>query len=178
MAPYAGQSAPSISKMKRDKVYSHAFHAARTPGFLDSVVTMSASVEKGRLKLTVTNRRAGHSLPGGGGGMRVIGLSVSFYAAGGESLATADVQTYGIRYADAKGATPVPKWLASTIAHQAEIPSDGAATEWCDVPARAKRAEARLVYYFIDPAYLPSLQNVDLSTHQPVVMARASARLP
>src|SRR6267154_3184211 len=95
-------------------------------------------------------------------------------------LAGADVQTYGIRYADAKGATPVPKWLAAKIAHQAEIPADGAATEWCDVPAKAKRAEARLVYYFIDPAYLPSLQQrqVDLSTHQPVVMARASAKLP
>jgi len=178
MAPYAGQAAPKISKMNREKVYSHAFHAARTPGFLDSVVTLSASVEKGRLKLTVTNRRAGHSLPGGGGGMRLIDLSVSFYAAGGESLASAEVQTYGIRYADAKGATPVPKWLAQTVAHQAEIPSDGAATEWCDVPAKAARAEAKLVYYSIDPAYLPLLRNVDLSARQPIVMARASAKLP
>ena len=180
MAPYAGQAAPKISKMNRESVYSHAFHAARTPGFLDSVVTMSAAVEKGRLKLTVTNQRAGHSLPGGGGGMRVIALTVSFYGAGGESLATADVQTYGIRYADATGATPVPKWLAKTIAHQAEIRADGAATEWCDVPAKARKAEARLVYYFIDPAYLPSLRErqVDLSTHQPVLLARAGAKLP
>ena len=180
MAPYAGQAAPKISKMNREAVYSHAFHAARTPGFLDSVVTMSAVVEKGRLKVTVTNRRAGHSLPGGGGGMRVIALTVSFYGAGGESLTTADVQNYGIRYADATGATPVPKWLAKSIAHQAEIPADGSATEWCDVPAKARKAEARLVYYFIDPAYVPSLRQrqVDLSTHQPVVLARAGAKLP
>jgi hypothetical protein len=180
MAPYAGQAAPKISKMSREKVYSHAFHAARTPGFLDSVATLNASVEGGRLKLTVANRRAGHSLPGGGGGMRVIDLSVSFYAASGESLGATEVQTYGIRYADAQGVTPVPKWLARTVAHRAEIPSGGAATEWCDIPAKAKRAEARLVYYFIDPAYVPSLEarHVDLSTHQPVVLARAGSRIP
>jgi cytochrome c554/c'-like protein len=180
MAPYSGQAAPHLSKMTRDKVYSHAFHAARTPGFLDSVATMTAAVEGGRLKLTIANQKAGHSLPGGGGGMRVIGLSVSFYGAAGESLGTTDVQTYGIRYADAKGVTPVPKWLAKTVAHQAEIPSQGTATEWCDIPAKAKRAEAKLVYYPFDPAYLPSLaaRRVDLSARQPVVMARSSAKLP
>jgi hypothetical protein len=166
--------------MKREKVYSHAFHAARTPGFLDSVATLSAAVEAGKLKLTVTNRRAGHSLPGGGGGMRVIALSVSFYGASGESLGTTDVQTYGIRYADAQGVTPVPKWLARTVAHRAEIPSDGAVTESCALPAKARRAEARLVYYSIDPAYVPSLvaRHVDLSARPPIVMARASAKVP
>jgi hypothetical protein len=180
MAPYAGQAAPAISKMIRDKVHAHAFPAAHTPGVLDSVASLKAAVEGGRLKLSVANRRAGHSLPGGGGGMRVIRLTVTFLGAAGDSIGTADVQTYGIRYADAKGVTPVPKWLARTVAHRAEIPSDGAAVEWCDIPARARRARARLVYYFIDPAYVPSLRqrNVDLSAHQPVVMARAETRVP
>ncbi len=179
MAPYAGQAAPKISKMNREKVHSHGFRAAHTPGLLDSVATLTAAVKDGRLKLEVENHRAGHSLPGGGGGMRVIKLMVSFFGAGGESLGTTDVATYGIRYADAKGKTPVPKWLARTVAHQAEIPSDGEATEWCDIPAKASRAEARLVYHFIDPAYVPFLvqRHVDLDTHQPVVMARASAKL-
>ncbi len=180
MAPYEGQAAPKISKMHRDVVHAHAFPAAHTPGVLDSVASLAASVEGGRLKLSVANRRAGHSLPGGGGGMRVIGLTVTFMGAAGESIGAAQVQTYGIRYADAKGVTPVPKWLARTVAHRAEIPSDGAAVEWCDIPENARRARAKLVYYFIDPAYVPSLlgRKVDLSTHQPVVMARAEMRVP
>jgi nitrate/TMAO reductase-like tetraheme cytochrome c subunit len=180
MKPYAGQAAPKISKMNRDKVHAHSFTAAHTPGVLDSAVTLAATVEGGRLKLTVQNRRAGHSLPGGGGGMRLIRLAVSFYGATGESLASTEVETYGIHYADAKGATPVPKWLASKIVHEAEIPSDQPVVQWCDIPPKAKRADASLTYYFIDPAYLPSLQSrkVDLSAHQPVVMARARTKLP
>jgi len=180
MAPYAGQASPKISKMTRERVYSHAFHAAHTPGLLDSVATVRASAEGGRLKLSVWNHRAGHSLPGGGGGMRVIKLTVSFFGAAGESLGATDVQTYGIRYADAKGKTPVPKWLARTVAHRVEIPSDSTATEWCEIPAKARSAEAKLVYYFIDPAYVASLRQrqVDLRAHQPVLMARAKAKLP
>ena len=180
MTPYAGQAAPKISQKNRDKVHAHSFRAAHTPGVLDSVASLKATVEGGRLKLTVANHRAGHSLPGGGGGMRVIDLSVSFFGAAGESLTTTEVETYGIRYADAKGRTPVPKWLARTIVHQAEIPSDSAAVAWCGIPPKAKRAEASLVYHFIDPAYLPSLKKrqVDLSSHRPVVMARATAKLP
>jgi hypothetical protein len=180
MTPYAGQAAPKISKKNREKVHAHSFRAAHTPGVLDSVATLKASVEKGRLRLTVRNRRVGHSLPGGGGGMRVIRLTVSFFGAAGESLGTTEVQTYGIRYADAKGVTPVPKWLAHTIAHQAEVAADSAAVEWCEIPVKAKRAQASLVYYFIDPAYLPSLtkRKVDLSAHQPVVMARDATKLP
>ena len=180
MPAHAGQAAPKISRMTREQVFAHTFAAAHTPGVLDSAASLSATVEKGRLKLSVSNRRAGHALPGGGGGMRVIDLTVSFFGAAGESLSTEDVQTYGIRYADAKGKTPVPKWLAKTIAHRAEIPYDGAAVEWCDIPPHAKRAEARLVYHFIDPAYLPSLKQrqVDLTAHQPVLMARAAAKLP
>jgi len=180
MKPYAGQAAPKISKNNREKVWSHGFHAAKTPGFLDSVATVSAKVEGGRLKLTVANHRAGHSLPGGGGGMRIIRLTVSFYGISGALIDSSEVETFGIRYADAQGKTPVPKWLAKTVAHRAEIPSDGEQVEWCDIPSKAKRAEARLVYYFIDPAYLPALQSrsVDLSAHQPVVMARATSKLP
>jgi hypothetical protein len=111
--------------------------------------------------------------------MRLIQLSVAFFGAAGESLGTTEVQTYGIRYADASGISPVPKWLARTVAHQAEIPSDSAAVEWCEIPAKAKRAKATLVYYFVDPEYLPSLtkRQVDLSAHRPVVMARAEKNL-
>ena len=180
MAPTAGQAAPKISKMNREKVYGHRFPGAHAAGVLDSVVSLGASVEGGRLKLTVTNRRAGHSLPGGGGGMRVITLAASFFGAAGESLAGTVLETYGIRYADAKGATPVPKWLAKTVVHQAEIPADEPAVAWCDIPAKAKKATATLLYHYIDPAYLPSLKQrqVDLSAHQPVVMARASTKLP
>ena len=180
MAAYAGQAAPRISKMHREKVHAHAFPGPRNGAVLDSVASLSAKVEGGRLKLTVSNRRAGHTLPGGGGGMRLIQLSVAFFGLSGDSIQSEDVQTYGIRYADATGKTPVPKWLARTIVHRAEIPSDSAAVEWCDIPSRAKRAEARLIYYFIDPAYLPSLnqRHVDLTGHQPVVMARATAKLP
>jgi len=180
MPSYAGQAAPKISKMNRDKVHAHSFRGPRGGGALDSVATLNAVVEGGRLKLSVANRRAGHALPGGGGGMRVIALSVAFFGAAGESLSTTPVQTYGIQYADAKGATPVPKWLAAKVVRQAEIPPDGAAVEWCDIPAKAKRARSILVYHFIDPAYLPALKQrqVDLSAHQPVVLARAETKLP
>jgi len=180
MAPYAGQAAPKISKNHREQVHGHSFPGPRNGQRLDSVATLSAKVEGGRLKLTVSNHRAGHTLPGGGGGMRLIQLTVAFFGLSGDSIQGEDVQTYGIRYADAKGNSPVPKWLARTIVHRAEIPSDSAAVEWCDIPARAKRAEARLVYYFIDPAYLGSMnrQHVDLAGHLPVVMARATAKLP
>lgn len=180
MPPYAGQAAPKISKMNRDKVHSHTFRGSRGGGALDSVATLKAAVEGGRLKLSVANRRAGHALPGGGGGMRVIALSVSFFGAAGDSLSTTSVQTYGIQYADAKGTTPVPKWLAAKVAREAEIPADGTTVEWCDIPPKAKKARAILVYHFIDPAYLPALKRrqVDLTGHQPVVLARAEMKLP
>jgi hypothetical protein len=179
MPPYAGQAAPKISKMNRDKVHAHTFRGPRG-GALDSVATLKAAVEGGRLKLSVANRRAGHALPGGGGGMRVIALSVSFFGVAGESLSTASVQTYGIQYADAKGATPVPKWLAAEVVRQEEIPPEGTVVEWCEIPPKAKKARAMLVYHFIDPAYLPSLKqrHVDLTGHQPVVLARAEMKLP
>jgi len=180
MKPYSGQAAPGISKMKRAVVHSHGFTAARTPGWLDSVLTMTAQPQDGKLEIKISNQKCGHSIPGGGGGMRLVTLAVSFYGAKGEALGTTDVQTYGIRYADAKGVTPVPKWLAKKVVHQAEIPSSGSATESCVIPASAKRAEATLTYYFIDPAYLPALskRQVDLKDHQPVVLARAVTKLP
>lgn len=180
MPPYSGSAAPHVSKMKRDVVHAHGFPAARTPGFLDSVVTMSAKPNGTNLEVTISNRKAGHSLPGGGGGMRVIALSVSFFGAKGESLGSTDVETYGIRYADAKGQSPVPKWLAATVSHQKEIPTTGSITETCGLLPGTKRAVARLTYYSIDPAYLPALakRQVDLSDHRPVLMARASASVP
>ena len=180
MPLHAGEAAPNISKRSRGKVHAHSFRGAHGVGALDSVVVLGAAVEGGRLKLSVANRRAGHALPGGGGGMREIALSVTFFGAAGESLSSASVQTYGIQYADAKGATPVPKWLAAKVVRQVEIPPEGTAVEWCDIPPKARRAAAFLVYHFIDPAYLPALKQrqVDLSAHQPVVMARAETKLP
>jgi len=112
--------------------------------------------------------------------MRVIALSVSFFGGAGESLSTTSVQTYGIQYADAKGKTPVPKWLAAKVARQTEIPPEGTVVEWCQIPPKAKKARAILVYHFIDPAYVPALKQrqVDLTGHQPVVLARAETKLP
>jgi len=180
MKPYAGQAAPGISKMKRDVVHAHAFPGPRSATFLDSIVTMTAVPKDGKLAITVSNQKCGHSIPGGGGGMRIVTLAVSFFGAKDAPLGTTEVQTYGIRYADAKGVTPVPKWLASTVVHDAEIPSSGSAQESCAIPAGAKRAEAKLTYYSIDPAYLPALskRQVDLKDHQPVVLARATAKVP
>jgi len=180
MPAYSGSAAPHVSKMKRSVVHGHGFPAARTPGFLDSVVTMTVKPKGPNLEVTIANRKAGHSLPGGGGGMRAIALSVSFYGAKGDSLGSTDVEIYGIRYADQNGRSPVPKWLAATVAHQKEIPTSGSITETCGILPGAKRAVARLTYYSIDPAYLPALakRQVDLSDHRPVVMARAAVMLP
>ncbi len=167
MPPAEGSAAPKVSKMNRSKVYAHTFAGAH-------------AVEGGKLKLTVANRRAGHSLPGGGGGMRVVALTVTFYDAAGNTLSSLPVETYGTEFADDKGATPVPKWLAKRVARQNEIPPDSSKVEWCDIPAKAARAEAVLTYHFIQAAYLPALtqRQVDLSAHQPVVLARATIPVP
>jgi hypothetical protein len=180
MPPYAGQASPRVSKMNREKVYAHTFLGPHTAGLLDSTATLRAAVEGGKLKLTVANARAGHSLPGGGGGMRSIALDVTFFDAAGTKLSTVPVQTYGTEFADEKGKSPVPKWLAKKVARLNEIPADGSKDEWCDVPAKAKKAEATLTYHYIHPAYWAALsqKQVDLSKHQPVVMARASVPLP
>lgn len=180
MPPYAGQASPLISKMKREKVNAHTFAGAHAAGGLDSVASIEAVVEGGRLKLTVGNHRAGHALPGGGGGMRSIALAVIFIDGVGATLSTVPVQSYGTEFADPKGKSPVPKWLAKKVARLNEIPPDGSKEEWCDVPAKAKKAEATLTYHFIHPAYLATLnqRQVDLSRHQPVILARKAVPLP
>jgi len=180
MPPLPGQAAPQVSKMKRDNVAAHTFQGAHGAGALDSVATLAAILDGGKLKMTITNRQAGHALPGGGGGMRVIALEVLFEDASGDTLKSVPVETYGIVYADEQGRSPVPKWLAKTVARMNEIPASGPRVETCDVPPGAKRAEARLTYHFINPAYLPSLdrRQVDLSRHQPAVIARATVSLP
>ena len=180
MPPSAGQAAPKVSKMNREKVWAHTFLGAHGPGILDSVATMQGGVEADSLKLTITNRRAGHAIPGGGGGMRMVALDVTFYDAAGAAMKSVPVQTFGIFYADEKGNSPVPKWRAKTLARIDEIPSGGARVERCAVPPGAKRAEATLTYHFVNPAYAADLsrRQVDLTRHQPVVMARAMVTLP
>ena len=112
--------------------------------------------------------------------MRSIALDVTFFDAAGAKLSSVPVQSYGTEFADEKGKSPVPKWLAKKVARMNEIPADGSKEEWCDVPAKAKRADATLTYHFINPAYWAALnqKQVDLTKHQPVVMARASVPLP
>jgi len=112
--------------------------------------------------------------------MRSIALEVTFQDASGSTIETVPVDTYGILYADERGRSPVPKWLAKTVVRMNEIPVSEPKIETCEVPPGAKTAEARLTYRFIDSAYLPSLEErkVDLSGDQPVVMARATVSLP
>ena len=112
--------------------------------------------------------------------MRSIALDVVFQDASGSPLQTVPVDTYGIVYADEQGRSPVPKWLAKTVTRMNEIPVSEPKIETCDVPPGAKKAEARLTYRFISPEYLPSLKQrqVDLSAHEPVVIARATVSLP
>lgn len=180
MPPSAGQASPRVSKMNREKVYAHTFAGAHSPAMLDSAASLQAAVEGGRLKLTVANSRTGHAIPGGGGGMRSIALEVTFFDGAGARLSPVAVETYGTEFADERGKSPVPKWLAKKVARVNEIPADGVKEEWCDVPAKAKKAEATLTYHFIHPAYWAALsrRQVDLARHQPVVMARASVTLP
>ncbi len=180
MPPSAGQAAPKVSKMHRDQVWAHTFHGAHGPGVLDSVATMRVSVEGGKLKLTITNQQAGHALPGGGGGMRMIALNVIFYDGSGAAIQSVSVDTYGIFYADEQGQSPVPKWQAKSLARMNEISSSEPRVATCDVPPDAKKAEATLTYHFINPAYWEALsrRQVDLSRHQPVVMTRGSLVLP
>jgi len=175
-----GQAAPVLQSKQRPDIHAHTFAGAHAAGVLDSAASLDAAVQGGRLKLTVHNRRAGHALPGGGGGMRVITLTVRFEGAARDSIAGQTLQTYGIRYADARGATPVPKWLAARVTSDREIPPDSTVVEWCPIPPKAKRAVATLTYHFIDPAYVQALRarRVDLSSHQPFVLARAERKLP
>lgn len=179
MPPSAGK--PSIlSKAPRDKVWHHVFLGAHTPGVLDGAATLEGSVEKGKLKLVVTNVSGGHSLPGGGASMRAVTLEVVYQNAAGGELSRVPVRVYDTEFADASGKSPVPKWLARKVARSNELVAGEPRVEWADIPAGAKRAEAILTYRFILPEYLPSLEKrkVDLTGHEPVTIAKAEVKLP
>jgi hypothetical protein len=179
MPPSPGK--PSIlSKAPRDKVWHHVFQGAHTAGLLDGAASLEGTVEKGRLKLVVTNVSGGHSLPGGGASMRSITLDVVYRNAAGAEVSRVPVQVYDTEFADASGKSPVPKWLARKVARSNELIEGEGRVEWVDIPAGAKRAEAVLTYRFILPAYLPSLETrkVDLTGHDPVTMAKTEVKLP
>jgi hypothetical protein len=144
------------------------------------VATVAGAVEGGRLKLTVTNRRGGHSLPGGGGSFRWITLEVIYTDASGKEIARVPVQGYGAVFADSAGRSPVPKWRAKKVVQSSEIPADEPRVEWSDIPGGARRAEAVLTYHFLHPAYVPALEarKVDLSRHRPRVLARTRVEIP
>jgi hypothetical protein len=170
----------SVIGKTREKIWSHQFLGAHTAGVLDSAATLAAAVEGGKLKLTVANRRGGHSLPGGGASMRAITLEVLYKDGAGKELSRVAVQTYGTEFADAGGKSPVPKWLAKTVARSNEIPADEPKVEWAAIPAGARSAEATLTYHFLLPSYRQALEakKVDLSGRDPVVMARATVSIP
>jgi nitrate/TMAO reductase-like tetraheme cytochrome c subunit len=178
--PSAPGKASPLAKKSRPAVAAHAFMGPRTPGGLDSVATLAAQVEGGRLKLTITNRRAGHSLPGGGHSMRAITLEVVFTSATGKELSRAEVASYGTEFADSEGHAPVPKWAAASVSRSREISADTPAVEYAAVPAGAKSAEAVLTYYPLAPAIGERLKaaGVEVTGRDPVVLARASASLP
>ncbi|HEV8128834.1 MAG TPA: multiheme c-type cytochrome [Candidatus Eisenbacteria bacterium] len=178
--PSAPGKASPLAKKSRPAVAAHTFMGPRTPGGLDSVATLAARVEGGRLKLTVTNVRAGHSLPGGGHSMRAITLEVVFTNAAGKELSRAEVASYGTEFADSEGHSPVPKWAAATVSRSREIPADAPAVEYAAVPAGAKSVEAVLTYYPLAPGIRERLKaaGVEVAGRDPVVLARASATLP
>lgn len=178
--PSAPGKAALTAKKTREKISGHQFLGAHTPGVLDSTASLAAVVEGGRLKMTVKNERGGHSLPGGGASMRAITLEVVYRDAAGKEVARVPVQSYGTEFADEKGKSPVPKWLAKKVARMNEIPADEPKVEWADIPAGAKAAEAVLTYHFLLPTYRAALQakKVDLTGRDPVVMARARVALP
>lgn len=174
-----GKASP-ISKKQRTAVNLHTFTGPRVPGGLDSVATVFAEPVQGRLKLTVRNTRGGHALPGGGRSMRAVTLEVIWRDAAGKELSRSTVQTYGTEFADSTGKSPVPKWLAASVARSREIPADSSLTEWADIPAGAARAEAVLTYQPLLPIYRERLaaRRVDLTGRDPVVLARAEISLP
>jgi hypothetical protein len=178
--PSAPGKASPLAKKQRPAVFAHTFSGPRTPDGLDSVATLAASVEGGRLKLTVTNTRGGHSLPGGGHSMRAITLDVVFIDAAGKELSRGEVASYGTEFADTAGRAPVPKWLAASVARSREIPADSPVVEYAKVPAGAKKAEAVLTYHPLAPAILERLKTagVEVAGRDPVVLARAAASLP
>ena len=179
MPPAPGKASP-LSKKQRDAVYAHTFLGPRVPGGLDSVATVAAEMVSGKLKITVTNARAGHALPGGAGWIRAITLEVVWFDGAGKELARSTVESYGTEFADAAGKSPVPKWLAASVKRSREIPADGSVEEFANPAPGAKRAEAILTYHPILPTYRTALlaRKVDLTGRDPVVLARAAVKLP
>jgi hypothetical protein len=178
--PPAPGKASALSKKSRPSVYAHTFVGPRTPGGLDSIATVTAGVERGRLRVLVRNTRGGHALPGGGHSMRAISLQAIFYDAAGKELSRAAVATYGTEFADSAGHAPVPKWLGVTVARSRQIPADSTVVEWANVPAGAKRAAITLTYLPLAPAFRARLEaaHVDLKGRDPVLLARAEVPLP
>ena len=178
--PPAPGKASIIAKKTRDKVWAHTFLGAHSAGGLDSVASVAAALENGKLKVTVRNTRGGHSLPGGGASMRAMTLEMVYQDGAGKELARVPVQTYDTEFADASGKSPVPKWLAKKVARSNEIPANEPKVEWSEIPAGAKKAEAILTYHFLLPAYRAALvaRKVDLTGRDPVVMARAAVAIP
>lgn len=179
MPPAPGKASP-LSKKQRDEVYAHKFLGPRVAGGLDSVVTLAAEMSSGRLKMTVTNARAGHALPGGARSMRSITLEVSWLDGAGKELSRTTVDSYGTEFADSAGNSPVPKWLAVSVKRTNEIPADSSVVEWANPVPGAKRAEAIVTYQPILPKYRAALvaRQVDLTGRDPVVLARATVTLP
>lgn len=178
--PAAPGKAAVTAKKIRPAVSAHRFRGPRSePAWLDSVAAIDATTEDGRLKLEVSNRAAGHALPGGGNSMRTIALDVVFRDGNGDSLSMMTAERFGTEFSDADGSFPAYKWIAHGVARATSIPPDSSRVVWCDVPAGAASAEAVLTYYPIHPAYLPMLvaRGVDLSGRAPYVMARARAEL-
>jgi hypothetical protein len=141
---------------------------------------LTAAVEAGRLRLEVANKKAGHALPGGGNSMRIVTLDVTFRSAGGAELLRTRAERFGVEFADAGGSSPVPKWMARSVARSSSIPADSSRVVWCDLPPGAKSAEAVLTYHAIHPAYRARLeaQGVDLSGRAPIALARATVTIP
>ena len=112
--------------------------------------------------------------------MRTITLDVVFTNAAGVEVKKMQAERFGTEFADAKGVSPVPKWMGQSVARATEIGPDSSRVVLCDVPPGATRAEAILTYHAIHPAYraMLSKRGVDLSGRAPVVLARTTVVLP
>ena len=180
MPPAPGKAA-TVATKTRPAVNAHTFVGPRsTPEWLSDAATMKGSVASGRLRLEVENVKAGHSLPGGGNSMRTITLDVVFTNAAGAEVKRMQAERFGTEFADAKGVSPVPKWMGRSVARATEIGPDSSRVVLCDVPPGATRAEAILTYHAIHPAYRAMLakRGVNLSGRAPVVLARTTVVLP
>ncbi|HEU4725328.1 MAG TPA: multiheme c-type cytochrome [Candidatus Eisenbacteria bacterium] len=180
MPPAPGKAA-TVATKTRPAVNAHTFVGPRsTPAWLDDAANLKGSLDGGRLRLEVENAKAGHSLPGGGNSMRTISLDVVFTNAAGAEVKKIQAERFGTEFADAKGASPVPKWAGRSVVRSTEIGPDSSRVVLCDVPPGATRANATLTYHSIHPAYRAMLakRGVDLSGRAPVVLARTTVVIP